>query len=669
MDSKKVRELFSISKAWIYICALLLFALIILFLDTATGIICLLIAGGLTVWAFATQSSRDKKMTNYIEHFSLNIDNVTRGSIKELPIPLTVIQLDGKVIWYNPAFKALFPDRKIFDKNIEELVAGVSTEEIIKTRKNLTFEIDDIEIGDKIYGAMGTIVKTNRKADLDDYLLITYFIDKTELINLKKRYDDEQTAIGIILIDNYEELQQTLDDYQLSQMMANLDTVLNEWFGTCAGFSRKVERDRYLFVFESGNMNWLIDQKFEILDLVRDLKTGCDIPATISIGFGIRNGGLEENFETAKGSIDIALGRGGDQVVINDAGSYKFFGGNSREIEKRTKVKSRVVSGVLKDLIKGADNVIIMGHTNPDFDAFGAAIGINKLVRLCGKQAHIILDDDKKLISNMYDVIKDESGFEDVFIGVDQVKSYIMQNSLLVIVDTHRANMTPCPELVDICEKIVVIDHHRKGAEYISNTTISYQEPYASSVCELVAEILQYADERIRLTKLEAEAMYSGLMIDTKNFTVKTGVRTFEAATFLRRNGVDTQEVKRYFATDFASFMNICKVTNSAKKVSENIALAVCPEDIEDKLLTAASAADQLITFAEFEAAFVMVQLEDSVHISGRSNGKINVQMILEQLGGGGHMTVAGVQISDVTMQDAILKLEEAIAEYKETHT
>jgi len=532
---------------------------------------------------------------------------------------------------------------------------------LLENRNNLTFELPEIIINDRYYRVTGNFMKTKKKNDNDDYLIVIYFIDETELKELSILHKAQKTGVGLVYIDNYDELMQLIDDNMKSSVFAEVEQTLTSWIDPLNGIVRKYERDKFLVLFESQYMDEFEVRKFDLLDEIREIVTGCDFHVTLSMGFSIEEEDLVENFNNAKSAIEIALGRGGDQAVVNKAGKYTFFGGKTVEMEKRNKVKSRVIAGVLKDLVANCDNVLIMGHRNCDLDSLGAALGINRFAKVVGKPANIVLNGPNKSIQMLYDELIHHEEYRDIFVNKEQALQMVNENTLLVIVDTYSQPITECPELIDACEKIVVIDHHRRGSDYIKDATITYQEPYASSVSEMVTEMLQYADNRLTLERLEAEALYAGIIVDTKNFTMKTGVRTFEAATYLRRKGVDTISVRRYFQNDVGSFLILANIVRYAEIDDHGIAIAECPEGIEDVQLLAASAADQLLTLAGVHAAFVLCKLGDTVNISGRSLGEINVQMILERLGGGGHMTVAGAQLSDVDISDAKDRLRDAV--------
>ena len=416
--------------------------------------------------------------------------------------------------------------------------------------------------------------------------------------------------------------------------------------GFTSGILRKFERDKYLYLFQHKYIKELEDKKFEILDNVKEINLGNKIPVTLSFGIGL--GGMTpiENLSFAGAAIDIALGRGGDQVVIKNKDSFTFYGGKARELEKRTKVKARVIAYALREIIDQADSVTIMGHENADIDSLGSALGLYRMVKSRGKNAYIVLNRTNPTIDSLVSKIQKSPEYEGIFVGRSEALDKVGKKSILIIVDTHRPAFTELPELLEMAGQIVVIDHHRKGADFIQDTVLTYQETYASSTCELVTEILQYMDDKFKMKPLEAEALFAGIVVDTKNFTFKTGVRTFEAASYLRRQGVDTVAVKQLFQNDLGTYLSISNVVREAEIIKENIAISICAPNIKNPQLIAAKASDELLNLSGIVAAFVLCSVGGEVWISGRSLGDINVQVILEKLGGGGHLTVGGCTAS-----------------------
>lgn len=653
-----------IPRASFYLWIILILVGVIAVLDWRVSIPGILLFAFLVFHNFRSNYRRQKEITKYIENLTLNIDTATKDTLLNFPMPLVVLELDGTIIWYNSSFRKMFDGEDLLERTISTFVDGIHPGDLVNEKMNISKQV---AINNRYYRVLGNFVEIEEKSDTDSFILLLYFIDNTEQVEIKKRYNDEKTSIGIIVIDNYEDLMQSMDDANRPQMLAEIERKITQWLSFTGGVIKKFERDRYLFVFEYQYLKEMEEKKFEILDTVKEISLGNKIPVTLSIGFGVNGDSLIDNFSYAAASIDIALGRGGDQVVVKDGDSFSFYGGRSRELEKRTRVKARVIAYALRELIDQSPNVLIMGHENPDIDSLGAAMGIYRIVRSRGRDANIVLKHSNTTIDNLVEKIEKENEYEGLFVGRLEALDRVTRKTLLIVVDTHRPNFTEVPELLERTDQVVVIDHHRKGADFIQDAVLTYQEPYASSTCELVTEILQYVDDKLKLNPIEAEALYAGIVVDTKNFTFKTGVRTFEAASFLRRKGVDTLSVKQLFQNDLFTYTNVSAVVRSAEMVNENIAISVCPPNIKNAQLIAAKAADELLNLSGIAAAFVLCYVNNEIFISGRSLGEINVQVILEKLGGGGHMTVAGAQLKEISLEEAKEKLKYAIIEYMES--
>ena len=662
MDSKKHSGIF-IPKAGFYLWAIFILLAVIAYLDyriAAPGFVIFLF---LVYYNYRSNYIRHKEITKYIENLTLNIDRATKDTLLNFPMPLVVLEIDGTIIWYNSSSKEIFGGVELLEKTIHSFVKELDPNNIGKEQNNFSKEI---VINNRNYNVLGNFVKVDRKIDEDGFILLLYFIDNTELVNMKKRYNEEKVTIGLIVIDNYDDLLQSTDDAKRPQTLAEIDTKVNQWMKNTGGIVKKYERDRYLIVFEYKYMKEFEEKRFEILDSVKEINLGNKIPVTLSIGFGLNGNSLWENFKYASASIDIALGRGGDQVVIKDSKDFTFYGGKSRELEKRTRVKARVIAYALRELIDQASNIMIMGHYNCDIDCLGAAIGIYRVAKNRNKEVYIVLNSSNPTIDKFVSKVEKSNEYENIFIATSDALDKAGKKTLLIIVDTHRPQYTEAPDLIRYTDQIVVIDHHRRGADYLQEAVLTYHETYASSTCELVTEILQYVEEKVKLKPIEAEALYAGIVVDTKNFTFKTGVRTFEAAAFLRRQGVDTVAVKQLFQNDIDTYINISNTVKDAEILMDSIAVSVCSPLAKNCALITALAADQLVSLAGVTAAFVMSSINGSISISGRSLGDVNVQMIMEKLGGGGHMTVAGAQLQGVSIEEAKEKLKEAILEYME---
>jgi len=666
MDNKKFLGLL-IPRAGFYLWVILFLVVIIAMLDWRIAIPGFVLFVFLTYYNISTNYKRKIEISSFIENLNFNIDTATKDTLLNFPMPLAFTEMDGSIIWYNTPFKEISEAGDAVDGIIRSICAELKDSErvTIKSREELTGITRPVEINGMHYSVLCNPSRRDTKKGADSYILIFYFIDTTELVELKKLYSAEKIMSAIAVIDNYDDLMKSMEDTNRPQILAEIDKKIVQWMSFTNGIIKKYERDKYIFLFEQKYLKELEEKKFEILDAVKEINIGNKIPVTLSLGFGLNGSSPAENFRFSAAAIDLALGRGGDQVVIKNGESFSFFGGKTRELEKRTKVKARVIAFALRELIDQASSVFIMGHENADIDSLGASLGLYRIVRTRNKKAYIVLNKVNPTIEQLISKIQKDDEYEGLFINRGQAMETVNSKTLLIIVDTHRKSFTEIPELAAIAKQVVVIDHHRRGADYIQDTVLTYQETYASSTSELVTEVLQYIDEKLKLTQIEAEALYAGIVVDTKNFTFKTGVRTFEAASYLRRQGVDTVTVKQLFQNDLETYSNISLVVRNAELIDGDIAISICPAGMKNAQLIAAKAADELLNLSGIIAAFVLCSVGSEVWISGRSLGDVNVQIILEKLGGGGHLSVAGAQLTGMTPEDAIDALKYAIMEYR----
>lgn len=665
MDSKKKFGLF-MPRTSIYLWIIFVLIGLIAVLNWRIAIPAFIMLGFLVYCNIKSDAKHKKEITSYIENLNFNIDIATKGMLLNFPMPLAIADQDGSIIWYNASFKKIADTDDLNEKVMKRFIdasesknknSGSGSESPLATSTQIT-------INNRHYHVQCYFACHEGLTEQSRHIMIIYFNDITELVELRKLYSDEKLAVGIFVIDNYDDLMQSMENVNTPQMLAEIDKRILQWLSFTNGVVKKYERDKYLLLFESKYMKDFEDKKFDILDSIKEINVGNKIPVTLSLGFGLKGKTPEENFKSAAASIDIALGRGGDQVVIRNGDSFSFFGGKTRELEKRTKVKARVMAFALRELIDQAPQIIIMGHENADIDSLGASLGLYRMARNRGKNAYIVLNKINPTIESIVSKIQKNPDYNGLFINKEEAMYLINKKTLLIIVDTHRPSFTEIPELISLTGQVVTIDHHRRGADYIQDTVLTYQETYASSTCELVTEILQYIDEKIKLSQIEAEALYAGIVVDTKNFMYKTGVRTFEAASYLRRQGVDTLSVKHIFQNDLNTYLSILNVIKNAEIVNGEIAISMCPQGLKNAQLIAAKTADELLNLSGIAAAFVLSIMNNEIWISGRSLGDINVQVIMEKLGGGGHLTVAGAQLTDLTITDAKDKLKCAIIEY-----
>ena len=601
-------------------------------------------------------------VTEYVQRLNHHMDTATKDSLVNFPFPMVVAHLDGKVSWYNQSFSKIIDGESLFERFLSEIVEDLNWSNVLRMQDGISL---DVVYHNRHYSVMGNIIKPDARRE-DDYLVLLYWLDQTELIGLRKLYESEKIDIGIIMADNYDDVMQSCEDSIRPQLVSQIDGHINKWAKDVGGVLKKTDRDRYILLFEHSRLDYILENKFSLLDHVRTIDVGNKTPATISIGIGSGGDGIHANDEYSRMALDMALGRGGDQAVIKDEAQFKFFGGTNREHESSTRVKSRVIAYALRRLIISMDKTVIMGHSNPDLDAIGSAIGLARAVKNCGKPVYIVCGEHNQTVENMIlDILRSEE-YADIFVSPEEAAGMVDKSTLLIVTDTHRPSITDCPALLGKAGEIVVIDHHRRSTEFVANCSLVYHEPYASSACEMVTELLQYMDNRSGLTKSEAEALYAGICLDTKNFLLKTGVRTFDAAAFLRKHGVDPIAVKQLFRYDLKHYASRVDIVKNAEIIHDRIAVAQCGERISDAAIIAAQAADELLTIDGIAASFVLVPNAETTLISGRSLGEINVQLILEKLGGGGHLTVAGAQMHGMDADAAKEKLISAIDEYVE---
>ena len=615
----------------------------------------------IVIYSYYTNNKRKSEISETLQDLTLTVDSAAKTSLINSPFPLIILETDGSVVWRSSKFTSEFANIDI-NSYVKDLCFDIKDE--IKKRKenNKQDIIRQMEIDKKTYRIVGRYVPSKRNKE--EYMVILYFIDDTENIKLQKEYKDSKSCVGIIMVDNYEETMQRLESEEKPQMIAEIDKYIYEWTDKTNGVLIKTEKDRYIYFFEQRYLDSVKEDKFSILDKIKEIDAKERVQFTLSIA--VSNEGItdKEKYKSAQAAMDIVLGRGGDQAVIRENEIYKFFGGRAQEVEKRTKVKARIVAQALENLIKESKKVMIMGHTNPDMDCVGASLGIYRLAKTLEKSAYIVMDNKTPSLQVFRKSIEKDAEYEDVIINKEVALENIDEDTLLVVVDTHKINYVESEELVDKAKKIVIIDHHRRSADFIDKATLTFQEVYASSAAELVAELIQYAEKKVILKTIEAESLYAGIMMDTKNFTFKTGVRTFEAAAYLRRCGVDIIRVKKWFQSNLENFNKIAEIVGKAEIVNNTIAISICEEKAKDVNVLCAKAADELLTISEITASFVIGHLGEKVCISGRSIGDINVQLILEKLGGGGHITLAGAQVEGMTIEETKQELINRIHEY-----
>ena len=607
--------------------------------------------------------STQQSLRQYLDRLNGGMDSARASNMLFAPLPMMVFSLHSEeILWGNDSFMQLSgKGEELFDMHVEAVVPQFNTHWILEDKRECP---ELVMWNDRIYRVFGSVSRHGEMGRSDEPLATTYWMDVTELEQMRQTLEMTQPVVAILMIDNYEELMKACPESKRSAVLAALEEKLNEWAAPSNGLLLGYDRDRFLFVFEEKDYAGYAEKRFDLLERVREVVAGEGVAATLSIGIGRDGDSFEELFKNAAMALEMALSRGGDQAVVKDRLNFDFYGGRSKATEKRTKVKSRVMANALGELIDDAKQVYVMGHKYADMDCLGAAAGICCIARKKGKRVQIVMDTENNAVHPVLRKLRALPEYKDVFIGGGDAFLRVQPGTLLVVVDTNRPASVESESLLETCNRVAVIDHHRRGSSYIEKMALNYHEPYASSASELVTELLQYLVEPGDMLLEEAEALLAGLVLDTKNFTNRTGGRTFEAAAFLRRRGADTQEVQRIFQSDLQSMISRYDIIRQAQLYHENIAVVALEEECDR--VTAAKAADELLTLKGVQASFVLYKKDDGVYISARSLGDVNVQVIVEALGGGGNSTTAGGQVADTTVGEVKEKLLEKIDQYFE---
>ena len=644
MSNKKLSRLLEPNLKF-YFAVMLLFAVAAIPVNWQLA----LAEGTLTVllYFYFRQSNQKRRqgVLQYIDSVTGSVDTASKSTLINSPLPTLVFRPDtGEIIWSNESFLQLAGVREhLFEMRLSEAVPDFQVQWLLSGKQESP---ERVELNNHRFRVYGSLVRSRNRTGVQSLVATTYWVETTEADHLREVYEDSRPVAAILMLDNYEDLMKACEDTQRSAVLAQIDEKLQTWANAGQGILLKTDRNHYLFLFEEQYFQHFVDEKFSILDTVRAIRVAENIHPTLSIGIGKDSPSIPELYKNAKLSLEMALSRGGDQAVVRNQVDFAFYGGRTKATEKRTKVKSRVMANAFRELIADAGEVYIMGHSFADMDAVGAAAGICCAARKRGKQARIVIDREhtaaETLIARL-DALPEYSG---VFLTPAEAFLQMRADTLLVVVDTNRPDMVENPQLLESCNRVAVIDHHRRAATYIENAAFNFHEPYASSASELVTELLQYLVEPTDLLREEAGALLAGIVLDTKHFTQRTGGRTFEAAAFLRRSGADTAEVQRLFQGDLKDMVTKYDIIRRAEMYRSNIAVSVVEEPGVDRV-AAAQAADDLLTLKGVQASFVVYAAEGAVLMSARSLGEINVQVILEALGGGGNSTTAGARIED----------------------
>ncbi len=638
-----------------YICILIVFAIVSFLYDPIIAIIEFIVISVISILYINNISKNKKNLEKFLKSECCLDDVIYKDPLSKFPMPAAIIEANGKIIWSNNAFSNMVNDDNVYNISIQEYIPQLNIDKLNFDNSHFSKEIN---YNSRLYHIFGNISSISG----EEKHLILYWDDITDYNALKIQHEDEKFVSCVIVVDNYEEVMQDTPNQDKPMLTATIEEVLQKFASDANGILRKYEKDRFFFYFQKKYLEKFIENKFKILDEFKEILVGNKISPTLSIGIGVDGESMSANDNFSFSALDMAFGRGGDQAIIKDNENFHFYGGKSTVVEKRTRVRSRVVAYAIRELVHDADTIFIMGHSRADMDVLGASLGLYRAVKALGKNAYIIIDRENTAVNKYMQSIEME--YKGVFITSFTALDYADSSSLVFVVDTHKKSLVEEPELLDISKNVVVIDHHRRSADFIENPIILYHEPYASSASELVTEVLQYIDNNIKLSQYESEALYAGMYMDTKSFTFKTGVRTFEAASYLRGCGVDTIKIKKLFQVDIDAYKKKINIIENAVKIHDTMAVAVCEKNDNDMQTIVAQATDEMLNISDVSASFVICDMGDSINISARSLGSINVQVILEKLGGGGHMTIAGAQLKNITLEDAKQNLYNAINEY-----
>lgn len=610
-------------------------------------------------------------LINELVNFATQYGTVQKQLLNDFEIPYALLDYNSRFLWMNERFTEITGKDKNYHKSVTTVFPSLTKDILQKSEAvgsiNVMLDDRNYRISMKrIYFDSVTrdsaIVAIN---DTDEYLTAIYLFDETELNRYIRENEEQKLVAGLIYIDNYEEALDSIEDVKRSLLIALVDRKVNKYFTEIDALVRKIEKDKYFVVFKYKYLEQLSADKFKLIEDVKSIKVGNEMAITLSIGVGAGGVSYTQNYEYARMGIDLALGRGGDQVVVKEGEEVTYYGGKAKQVERNTRVKARVKAHALREIIESREHVVIMGHTISDVDSLGAAIGVYCAARVLGKKAQIVLNEVTTSLRPLVECFTEEKGYPaDLFIKNEEALLITNKNTLVMVVDTNRPSYTECPELLNRTDTICVFDHHRQNSEVIENPVLSYIEPYASSACEMIAEVLQYFSENIKLEPSEADCIYAGILIDTNNFMTKTGVRTFEAAAYLRRAGAEVTRVRKMLRNDMAAYKARAEAVRHAEVYRGAFAISVCPADnIESPTIVGAQAANELLNIVGIKASFVLTEYQGKIYISSRSIDEINVQLIMERVGGGGHLNVAGAQLTNCTIQEAKRMIQDTIDE------
>jgi c-di-AMP phosphodiesterase-like protein len=642
----------------IYLAVATALLVVIVFYNPYVAVLGAILLVSLYLYGRERHKERQKALDNYLYTMSHCIEQGASYALKSLPLVMMIINQEGKLFWYNDVLAEWFDDEVQVGQSITTLCPDLPLDKIWGKSGREVFTTED-----KYYQIIYEPVNDDSE---DVELMIAYISDITASEKVKVECIDSVPVMAYIQIDNYDDVLQGLSESQRTSVLAEVNKLLAEWVAENEAVLKKYADDMYLVVLNRQNLNKCLQEKFDILDKVRAIHIGNKIPVTLSMGVAADEYSVAVLGERAQAGLDLALGRGGDQVAVHVGGKLQFYGGKAKAVEKNTRVKARIVAQALREIIDDADLVLVMGHTNEDFDSLGAAIGVGIMARHLGKELRIVVGQPGVSLSKLKELLGDYEEYQDLFITYAQAVGMITPQTLLFVVDVHHPELTAAPEILSRVDRVVVIDHHRRSEKFIVNPLLVYLEPSASSTCELVTELLMYFDDYLEFNKLDATALYAGILVDTKQFSVQSGVRTFDAAAYLRRAGADPALARQMFRIDFETIKSKAEILHQAEMLPGGVVVTDCPANIKNAQIVAAQVADMLLGVEGVQISFVLFYLEDGIGVSARSNGAFNVQVIMEELGGGGHQTVAGAQVRKGTMEDVKRQVIELSAKYIE---
>lgn len=648
---------------------LILVNILIYFMHWPSGIVLSLFLAAYFIIVIYQYANNRTLIRNELVSFATQYGQVQKKLLKNLDLPYAILDEGGRIVWTNYSFERIAGREQLQRRQISSVFPSLTKDTLPSGTDDVRMQIEYQSSSYRVEMRripLDSAAQDNEIIDTTGYegaLIALYLFDETAVRLAIQEVDDQSVVIGFIYMDNYDEALDSVEDVRRSLLTALIDRKVNKYISSVDGICSKIEKDKYLCILRKKAVAQLQEGHFELLTDVKTVNIGNEMPITLSIGIGFDGLTYAQNYEFARNAIDLALGRGGDQAVIKTPDNVVYYGGKTQQIEKNTRVKARVKAEALKEIISSKDVVYIMGHRLGDMDCFGADVGVYRIARTMNREAHIVLNEVSSSLRPLVDTFRSNPAYpEDLFYTSQQAIDKVTDNAALVVVDVNRPSITECPELLKLCKSIVVLDHHRAGTETIENATLSYVESYASSACEMVAEVLQYIGDNLKLRQEEADALYAGIVMDTNSFQNKTGVRTFEAAAFLRRSGTDVTRVRKLFREDAGEYKAKADAVSQAEIYRGSYAISICPgEGVESPTIAGAQAANDLLNIKGIKASFVLTEYQNQIFISARSIDEVNVQIVMERLGGGGHLNMAGCQMRDVTLAEAIAVLKRTI--------